>query len=138
MKLILFVLASTLAFNVLPLHAQDADLKALGDQRTAIATVTKAKFANDLLYQKLATEEKALSAQAAEARKAGNTQLADILTHATSSKHMEKRYYLRLMDPVFNAACQAYDDADPQYLGTKTSHPSPTSKTPPQEPALVR
>lgn len=36
---------------------------------------------------------------------------------------MEKRYYLRLLDPEFNRACQAFDDADPGFIGTKTSKP---------------
>ena len=123
MKTTIYALLSALVLTTLPGHAQQPDLKALGEQRTVLYNSAMAKLAGDQLFQKLFAEEKALGEQAAEARKSGNSQLADILSKAHGSKHMEKRYYLRLMNPAFNVACQEYDNADPKYLGTKTAPP---------------
>ena len=107
------------------LQAQDRppqkDIKQLGQERTACYNAAMKKFALDKLLQKLIAEEADLGKLAAAAKKAGNAELAAILGHAQSGKHMEKRYYLCLLDPTFKTACQAYNDADPGFVGLKST-----------------
>ena len=113
------------------LQAQDSlpkkDITQLGQERTACYNAALKKFAQDKLLQKLIAEEADLGKQAAAAKKAGNTELATILGHAQSGKHMEKRYYLCLLDSTFKTACQAYNDADPDFVGFKSKELSVTS-----------
>ena len=121
MRQIWAALSVMIAFAVAVRAEPAADLKKLGEVRTTHYNAAMKKLANDKLFQRLFAEEKELGEKAATARKDGNKDLAEIFSRAQGSKHMEKRYYLRLMDSPFNAACQAYDDDDPKFTGTRTA-----------------
>ena len=94
----------------------------LGAERTRLYIIAMNKMKKDALLVRLIAQEKELGKKSIEAEKSGDTKMAKIFRAAKQAKHMEKRYYLRLYNPAFNAACQAFNDNDKNYWGKKSSN----------------
>jgi hypothetical protein len=103
--------------------APGKDLKQLGTERTVAYQAALKRWSNDRLVAQLLADEAMFKDKSKAAEAAGEREHAALLGKAAGTAHMEKRFYLRLLDADFNRACQAFDDADPAFIGTKTAQP---------------